>query len=247
MNKIFRPFFFVYQWFIAFPILAVATILTCLSTILLAYTAKTMKVKSIPAQWWSRLICYMAFMRISVEGRENIDPNESYIFAANHQSAFDIWLIYGWLNHPFSWIMKKELRKIPLVGAACASIGHIFIDRSSAVEAKKSIDNAKKILQNGNSIVIFPEGTRSSTGKVGVFKRGGFALASDLNLRIVPITIIGAYDRMSRHTSQVTPGRLKMVIHPPISFKPDATELETRESISQVRDVIVKGLEENQN
>jgi 1-acyl-sn-glycerol-3-phosphate acyltransferase len=242
MKSPLKYIFFVYQWFILLPISAIATILTAVSTIILSYTTKNITVKSIPAKWWSKFMCYASFISVSVEGLDNLKQNQSYIIVANHQSMFDIWLVYGWLGRPFSWVMKKELRKIPFVGLACEKVGHIFVDRSNAIEAKKSIQAAEQKLQNGNCVVIFPEGTRTKDGKVGSFKRGAFNMASDLQLPIVPISIIGAYERMSRYDWQVTPGKLKMKIHEPIPCNTNLTEQETRALANRVREIIIDGM-----
>lgn len=242
MKNLFKYIFFVYQWVILLPVSAVATILTAVITIIFSYTTKNITVKSIPAKWWSRFMCYASFISVSVEGLENINKNQSYVIVANHQSMFDIWLIYGWLGSPFSWVMKKELRKIPFVGLACEKVGHIFVDRSNAIEAKKSIQAAEKKLQNGNCVVVFPEGTRTKDGKVGSFKRGAFNMASDLHLPIVPISIIGAYECMSRYDWQVTPGKLKMKIHKPIPCNTNLTEQETRILANRVREIIIEGM-----
>ncbi|MDR3705535.1 MAG: lysophospholipid acyltransferase family protein [Paludibacteraceae bacterium] len=242
MKSPFKYIFFVYQWFILLPVSAVATILTAVITIIFSYTTKNITVKSIPAKWWSKFMCYASFISVSVEGMENIKQNQSYVIVANHQSMFDIWLIYGWLDRPFSWVMKKELRKIPFVGLACEKVGHIFVDRSNAIEAKRSILAAEKKLQNGNCVAVFPEGTRTKDGKVGSFKRGAFNMASDLHLPIVPISIIGAYERMSRYDWQVTPGKLKMKIHEPIPCDTNLTEQEIRALANRVREIIIEGM-----
>lgn len=243
MKKPFGYIFFVYQWLILFPLMLLATFLTALSTIILSYLTKKASTLSIPSRLWSHFVCSISFIKVSVEGLENLDKNQSYVIAANHQSIYDIWLIYGWIGRPFSWIMKKELRKAPFLGFACERIGHIFVDRSNAVEAKKSLEAAEKKLRDGNCVVIFPEGTRSKDGKVGPFKRGAFSMAADLHLPIVPISIIGAYERMSRYDWSVKPGPLKMKIHKPISFEQNLTEQEVRALANQVREVIIKGME----
>jgi 1-acyl-sn-glycerol-3-phosphate acyltransferase len=143
--------------------------------------------------------------------------------------------------------MKKELRKIPLVGKACEDVGHIFIDRSHPVAAKKSIALAEEKLSNGNCVVIFPEGTRSHDGNVGTFKRGAFSIAADINLPIVPITIDGAYKRMSRKSFFIMPGRIKLIIHKPIENTTILNEQEIRTLANKVREIVVSGFQQNKN
>jgi 1-acyl-sn-glycerol-3-phosphate acyltransferase len=153
---------------------------------------------------------------VDVVGRENLKKGQSYIFVANHQGAFDIFLIYGFLNHNFRWIMKQELRKVPFMGRACAVAGHIFIDRTSITSIKESLENAEKQLAGGLSVVVFPEGSRTKTGKLGKFKKGAFQMAVDLKLPVVPMTIEGPFDILPIGTITLHPRRLRLTIHPPI-------------------------------
>jgi 1-acyl-sn-glycerol-3-phosphate acyltransferase len=168
----------------------------------------------------------LCFVKIEVKGIHYLDPSKSYVFALNHQSIFDIFVVYGWLPFIFKWIMKAELRKIPFIGKACEMAGHIFISRSSPVAAKQSLERAEAQLKSGVSVVVFPEGTRTKTGQMGNFKRGAFRIATDLALPIVPVTIRGGFERMKRNTLNVNPGKIEMIIHQPIDvslFLPDKT------------------------
>jgi 1-acyl-sn-glycerol-3-phosphate acyltransferase len=218
MKRNINPTLFLYQWLIFLPLFVVATVLTALFTMLFAALFRDKEITYLPARAWSRFACYGMFITVTVEGAENIAKEESYIFAANHQSVYDIFLVYGWLDSRFKWIMKKELRKIPLVGAACEAAGHIFIDRSSPMSAMKSIEAASRKLVNGSSVVIFPEGTRSKNGKLGKFKRGAFTLASEIKLPIVPLTIKGTFHAMPIWSYNICPTRLILVIHKPIPY-----------------------------
>lgn len=217
MKRKINPLVIIYLLFVFVPIALVATILTAIATIILAFAFGDKKVAYYPAIWWSKLLCAVALVKVKIEGSENFDHHKSYIFVANHQSIFDIFIIYGWLDSRFKWIMKKEIRKIPFVGSACNAAGHIFIDRSSAAKALKSIEEAEKKLKGGSSVVIFPEGTRTNTGKMGKFKKGAFGMAVDLDLDIVPITIKGAYNVLPKHKIYIKPGTIEMKIHRPIS------------------------------
>ena len=208
--------FRIYQWLIAAPILLVLTILTALVTIIMASIFGNHFWGYYPAHLWSRCVCFFWGVKVEVRGRENIDPKTSYVFVANHQGAFDIWTIYGYLNHDFKWLMKKELEKIFLVGAACKFAGHIMVDESSISGIRTTIQESEHTLQGGMSLVIFPEGSRTFDGKMIPFKRGAFMLAAEYKLPVVPITIDGAFERMPRTTYNVTPGKIIMTIHKPI-------------------------------
>jgi len=218
--------FFLYQWVFVFPNLLIITILVALATIILSPLLPNHKLSYYPARWWSRITCKLTFVRVKVIGLEKLNPNQSYVFALNHQSIFDVFVVYGWLPFIFKWMMKAELRKIPLIGKACESAGHIFINRSSPIEAKRSLENAKLHLKNGVSLVVFPEGTRTRTGEIAAFKRGAFRMATDLSLPIVPVTIRGSFERMPRNSFNINPGLVEIIIHNPIevaSFLPDKT------------------------
>lgn len=195
----------------------VLSILTALITIIGCYVGNGNFWGYYPPKVWSRIFCFVALCPVKATGHENIDKNKSYVFVANHQGAFDIFLIYGFLNHNFKWMMKQSLRKMPLIGKACESAGHIMVDDSGARGVKRSMNQSLETLKHGQSLVIFPEGSRTLDGKIHRFKRGAFNLACDNNLEIVPITIEGPYKIMRRGTLQIFPHKLKMTIHKPIS------------------------------
>ena len=169
-----------------------------------------------PGKLWSRFVLFILLFPVHVEGREKIHQRTSYVFVPNHQGAFDIFLVYGYLNRNFKWMMKKSLRKIPFVGKACESAGHVFVDKSSPTKIKETIDKAKGSLVDGVSLVVFPEGARSFTGHMGRFKRGAFQMADDLQLSVVPITIDGSFDIMPRTSKWIKWHPLRMTIHDPI-------------------------------
>ncbi len=210
-------FLLFYQYLIALPIFLVLTVFTAIFTLILYPIFPNKRIANRPAEWWSRLTCYLFFIRVELLGADKIDTSQSYVFISNHQSSFDIFAFYGWMPHVFKWVMKAELKKIPLVGSACQTAGHIFIDRSNPVAALESMQEAESKLVNGTSIVIFPEGTRTKTGKVGRFKKGAFRIAQDLSLSMVPITIKGSYERFPRGTYYIRPGKIQLIIHNPIN------------------------------
>ncbi len=168
-------------------------------------------------------------------------PKKSYVIAANHQSIYDIFVVYGWLPMIFKWVMKAELRKIPLVGKACESAGHIFIDRKNPVAAKKSLDRAEAQLRNGVSVVVFPDGTRTYTGQMGKFKKGAFRMATDLQLPIVPVTLRGCFERLPRNGFVVTPGLIEMIIHEPVEVEGYEHEKQP-ELMQKLHDIIESAL-----
>lgn len=240
MSKVGRVLFFLYQWLIAGPIFIVATFITATITIIGCTIGNRDFWGYYAPSIWSRFVCRLFFVKVTVSGRENINKNTSYVFVANHQGAFDIWAIYGYLRHNFKWLMKKGLKKIFMVGKACETTGHIFVDDSSLAGIKETISDSEKILKDGMSLVVFPEGSRSWDGKMVPFKRGAFLLATEFNLPVVPITIDGSFKRMPRYTYNITPGRIKLTIHKPIYPGPEG--FRTKQLMLQCREDIESAL-----
>jgi 1-acyl-sn-glycerol-3-phosphate acyltransferase len=170
-----------------------------------------------PGMIWSRITCYLALCPVKISGREHISRGQSYVFVSNHQGAFDIFLIYGFLGVPIKWVMKAGLRKLPFVGAACRAAGFIFVDHSSPKAAARSIKEAEQVLKKGASVIVFPEGSRTYTGKMVPFKKGAFQMAADLHLPIVPITLNGPYKVLPIGSCRLKRHRMEMIIHPPVS------------------------------
>lgn len=240
MKTILRPFYLFYEYLIAGPIFVVITLLTALITAIGCTIGNRDFWGYWPAHIWSRFTCIIFMMRIKVTGRENINKNESYVFVANHQGAYDIWLIYGYLNHNFRWLMKKSLEKIMAVGPACKKAGQVFVDDSSIAGIKETIEESEKRLKNGMSVVIFPEGSRSFDGKMIPFKRGAFMLAAEFKLPVVPLTIDGSFKAMPRTTYNMTPATIRLTIHKPIY--PGERGFNTKLLMKQCRETINSAL-----
>ena len=202
-----------YQLFFCLPILLFASIITSLVTVVGSLLGNGHFWGYYPGKCWSWLWIRLLLLPVKVEGREHLVPRQSYVFVANHQGAFDIFLIYGFLGRNFKWMMKKGLRKI-----ACQYAHHIFVDKSGPSKIRATYDEARHILQEGMSLVVFPEGARTFTGHMGVFRRGAFMLADDLQLPVVPLTINGSFDVKPRTKDLYWAfwHPLKLTIHEPI-------------------------------
>jgi 1-acyl-sn-glycerol-3-phosphate acyltransferase len=133
--------------------------------------------------------------------------------------------------------MKQSLRKIPFVGMACEKAGFIFVDNSSPKAAAQTILDAEERLKNGASIAIFPEGSRSKTGKINAFKKGAYQMALDLKLPVVPVTINGTYEVMPAHSYFVFPHKLELIIHDPIPTS-DLSPENLREAALNIRRIL---------
>lgn len=209
----------IYQLFVAAPLLIITTVVTTLTTIVGSTLGNAHFWGYWPGRIWSRWFMRILLLPVRVEGYENIDHKTSYVFVANHQGSFDIFLIYGYLGRNFKWMMKAALRNAPLIGKASETAGHIFVDKRGPKALQQTHDRAREVLQGGTSLVVFPEGERTLTGKMGPFFRGAYQLADELQLPVVPITLNGPYHVLSRRRGPVNfvfwhP--LSMTIHTPI-------------------------------
>lgn len=208
----------VYQFIVVLPLGLIITALSSIFLVLLAMLGCTRWAATYIGRFWAWSILRLLLLPVTVEGRENISPDQSYVFMANHQGSFDIFLVYAFLHHEFKWMMKKSLFDIPFVGMACRRAGFISVDKSSRRAIANTMIQARQVLQGGASICIFPEGARTFTGHMGVFRKGGFQLADTLQLPIIPITIDGSFDVLPRQRgfNFVNYHPLRLVIHPPI-------------------------------
>ena len=237
MKYVLRPFYWLWQYLIAWPLLVVLTVFTAVFTVCTVFWKNAEFVHKVQ-QFWSRSFFWLMFLPVSVDGQEHIVPGQSYVFVANHQSMFDVWLVYGWLPVIFKWLMKAELRKVPFVGTGCKAAGHIFIDRRSTKAAMESLKEVEKQLVNGVCTVIFPEGTRSLNGEVGRFKRGAFQIAWDLGLPIIPLSLDGCYEVLPKGKPFVYGAPVHMHIGEPIDLKQFS---DPNEAIEAVRNAVIAG------
>jgi 1-acyl-sn-glycerol-3-phosphate acyltransferase len=196
--------------------LFLATVLCSTAAICAAFVSRGGNGSHLVGRLWSRIMLFASGVKVQVEGLDNINPQESYVFAANHQSQFDIFTILGHLPTQFRWLAKKELFRIPILGAAMKSAGYIPIDRNNRKEAFKSIDLAANRVREGTSVVIFPEGTRSLDGKLQPFKKGGFHLAIKSRRPIVPVSISGAFSILPKKGFRVRPQLVKVYVGEPV-------------------------------
>lgn len=211
----------IYQIFIALPLLVVITAVAATIAIVGSMLGFVRSMGYWPGHLWARIFCALTFVRVEVIGRENIDADTSYVFVANHQGAYDIFTIYGYLGHQFRWMMKKGLMKIPLVGYSCKVSGHILVDNSTPSATRATMAKAEEQLRGGMSVVVFPEGSRTLDGRMHAFRRGAYALAVEFGLPVVPLTIDGAYRILRRGDFLPRYGTIKLTIHKPIVVAAD--------------------------
>jgi len=169
------------------------------------------------AKLWARVNLWAAGTHVRVTGVDRIHRGQPYIYAANHQSGFDILALLAAMPYPFRWLAKEELFRIPVLGFAMEACGAIPIDRRDPHKAFASINQAAERARLGASIFIFPEGTRSQDGVLQEFKTGGFILAIKSQQPIVPVSISGSYSVLPKRGEwMIHPGRIHMHISDPI-------------------------------
>lgn len=234
--------YLIYQWVIFVPLLILSTI-WCTLTIIIGSTLGNNRFWGYyPGVVWGRFVCMAALLKIKVKRNPKLDKNQSYVFVANHQGAFDIFLVYGYLGHNFKWLMKQSLKKMPLVGLASKKAGHVFVDQSSRKGIVETMRNTRDTLKNGMSTVVFPEGHRTPDGSMFEFKKGAFQTALSLKLPIVPMTIDGAYKVLPVHSWRMNPAAITLTFHDPIETA-NLTNDDLPELIKKVHSIVESGLQ----
>ncbi len=191
---------------------------------------------------WSKYIYKTAGGKLTVKGIENVPEKENICFISNHQGVFDILIILSAMPMRVGFIAKKSLMRLPIFAQWMYAIGCIFIDRSSAKNARNTINKGIANIKKGNSLVIFPEGTRSRGPELGEFKKGSIKLALKSNATIVPITINGTY-KMYEERKCLNKADMFLHIHKPIR-PDDITPERTAVLMDEIREIIASGLME---
>ena len=166
---------------------------------------------------WTSLVLRGAGIRLVVRNGERLGLGRGQILVANHQSWFDIFALGTALRRKFSFVGKKELSRIPFVGGAWERVGNIAIDRSNQQAAIASLQRVDELLQEGRTIIMFPEGTRSPNGELGRFKKGAFVMAIKSQVPVVPVAILGTRQIMKKGSWKMSPGTATIVVGDPVS------------------------------
>ena len=214
-----------------------ATAVLSIIAIIVALFSRTGNPVHIIARIWSKSILFVSGIKVDVEGLANIDPGKSYIYMANHRSNFDIPVLLGCLPIQFRWLAKAELFKIPIFGRAMQGAGYVKIDRTNRESAFKSIDEVAAKMKNGVSVMIFPEGTRSQDGNLKPFKKGGFVMAVDTGVPIVPVILRGTRSIMAKGSWRINPGKVTLSVEKPIDTSGSTRDTKD-DLIKNVRNVI---------
>jgi 1-acyl-sn-glycerol-3-phosphate acyltransferase len=192
------------------------------------------------ARTWSRLILATSGVRVGVAGLERLEPGRTYVFVANHQSLYDIPILFWSLPFQLRIIAKESLGNIPFLGWHLRRTGHMLVDRRHP--GRKIFTWASRLTSSGLSLIVFPEGTRSRDGRVAQFKGGSFYLALEAGLPVVPISVIGSRHVMLRGRVTSYPGEVRLVIHEPIDTR-GLSRSDAKEFAERVRRIIAPDAE----
>lgn len=237
VRQMFRLIYNLYIWLIAIPLVFLSTVFFGSLCLAIAPFIGPRRAGSLCGVPWARFGLLITGTSVEVNGREHIQPQQSYVIVANHLSLYDIWVLYGHLGMDFRWVAKQELRRVPIVGRACEVLGHVFIDRSDSPRARASLEQARQQIVHGTCILFFPEGTRSRDGRIQPFKKGAFRMAVDMQLPVLPLTINNTQHILPPDGLRQTPGKAEILIHPPVPADTDAERL-----LNRSRAAIIRGL-----
>ncbi len=190
------------------------------------------------ARAWSSLILRTTGVRVHVEGLERLDLGRSYVFAANHQSIYDIPIVFSALPFQLRIVAKESLGRIPFLGWHLRRTGHLLVDRSRP--GAGVVKKMARLVGEQHSLIVFPEGTRSVDGTVARFKGGSFVLALEGGIPVVPVSIAGSRHVMRKGQLTVQPGDVSVTIHEPIDTA-DVSKDAVRELAERVHDIVARG------
>ena len=191
------------------------------------------------ARLWAWLILATTGVEVTVQGLERLERGKTYVFVSNHQSIYDIPVLFWWIPFQLRIIAKESLGRFPVLGPHLRRTGHMLVDRRRP-DRNGIFDWANGLTAKGLSLIVFPEGTRSADGRVGPFKGGGFYLAMQAGLPIVPLSVVGSRHVMRKGQLTTRPGHVTLIVHEPIetAVNPEPSMVEVRALARRVRDII---------
>lgn len=233
-------FYRIYQILVMVPVMLVVTTLAAIVTIIGSALGGARWWGYYPQIIWARLFCWLNFVTVSVTGHENIRKNTSYVFVANHQGAFDIFSIYGWLGHNFRWMMKKS-RENPPCRLLMPHIRPSLRRQLLPLRHTRHHGRRRAAARQRHVRRRLPRRVSNLHRRRRRFKRGAYTLAVEFGLPVVPVTIDGAFRVMPRTAFAPRPGHIRLTIHRPIEAPADGHDLSTL--IDASRAAILSSLE----
>ncbi len=194
-------------------------------------------------RFWSRLNLRLLRSTLTVVGRKHVSRGQPYVAMVNHNSHVDIWAVYAALPLSIRWVMKQELRRIPIFGYCCERMGHLYVERGNSDSARRSMQQAAASIAAGTTVVFFPEGTRSRDGELRSFKTGGFRLALQAQVPVLPVGIHGTREMLPAGEWRPRRGHIRVAIQPPIEMQGRNIE-SLQQLMDQTRAAIERGREQ---
>ena len=230
---------------VAWPLVALYTMLMATLSLCCSPFDRRGRLQHWCARTWSRMIARTALLDVRVRGAEHLRAGESYVFLSTHQSWMDIPVMLGYLPCQLRIAAKREVFHIPFLGWHLRRAGHIPVNRGSTAESIASLRRAARLLGGGVSAFLFPEGTRTRDGSLQPLKKGGFRLAMESGLAVVPVTITGTRRAMPRGSMVLRAGPVEMHLDPPIHTR-GLTDADLPDLIGRVRDAMLGHFESRQ-
>jgi len=199
--------------------------------------------------FWAWTLMKLGGIKLEIAGSENLPKNETVVYMANHQSDLDWPIIFRAIPGLYLFLAKKELFQVPIFGTYMRIQSYIPIERDSIRKSFKTYKKIVALVESGNSIVIYPEGTRSYNRELQKFKFFSFAFLQDARVRVIPVAIDGSIDILKKGSSLISPGKVKVTILPPLGFE-DIYSLNTKEfclaASNRVRSSLLNVLEKSE-
>jgi 1-acyl-sn-glycerol-3-phosphate acyltransferase len=230
----FPPFHWWRTVFYLIPLISIYTIVLGTLSILSSLFERDGRFAHWCARTWSKLILATTGVRVHLSGLDRLETGRTYVFVSNHQSIYDIPILFASLPFQVRIIAKQSLGRFPFLGWHLRRTGHLLVDRRDP-DRKAILTSWRALVARGLSLIVFPEGTRSVDGRVGRFRAGSFLLALEAGLTIVPISVSGSRDVMRKGRLMTCPGEVALMIHDPVRLP----ELESP-TIKDARDVAAR-------
>ena len=235
------PFHWWRTVFFLIPLIGAYTIVLGTISIASSFFDRTGDVGHRCARMWSSLILRTTGVRVRVSGTERLDPTRSYVLASNHQSIYDIPILFATLPLQLRIVAKQSLGRFPFLGWHLHRTGHLLVNRTNP--GADIVQKMRRLVSESHSLIVFPEGTRSVDGRVGRFKKGSFLVAAEAGLPVVPVSVSGSRHVMRKGRLMVCPGEVELTVHEPIS-----SEGVTREHVgalaTRVREIVRGNVDE---
>jgi 1-acyl-sn-glycerol-3-phosphate acyltransferase len=235
------PFHWWRTVFFLIPVIAVYTIVLGTVSVLSSFFDPSGDVGHRCARAWSRLILRTTGVRVLASGLDRLDGSRSYVVASNHQSIYDIPILFATLPLQLRIVAKASLGAVPFLGWHLRRTGHLLVDRRNP--GADIVEKMRRLVSASSSLIVFPEGTRSVDGHVARFKKGSFLVALDAGLPVVPVSLAGTRHVMKKGRLMVCPGEVRLTVHEPVPTA-GVRRGDVIAFAERVREVVRRGVDE---